>query len=78
MQIVKCLLGGCCHQFLANTVDFGASDAPSTEEERQTFEQKFGAAPIQVPMTAGAVVFAYNLPGVEDLRLSREAYCGIV
>lgn len=70
--------GAGVEQFLAGTVDFGATDAPLTDEERQTFEQKYGAAPIQVPMTAGAVVFAYNLPGVEDLRLSREAYCGIV
>jgi phosphate transport system substrate-binding protein len=70
--------GAGVEQFLAGTVDFGATDAPLTDEERQAFEQKYGAAPVQVPMTAGAVVFAYNLPGVEDLRLSREAYCGIV
>ncbi|NJO78337.1 MAG: phosphate ABC transporter substrate-binding protein PstS [Cyanobacteria bacterium RM1_2_2] len=70
--------GAGVEQFLAGTVDFGASDAPLTPEERQTFQQQYGAEPIQVPMTAGAVVFAYNLPGVEDLRLSREAYCGIV
>lgn len=70
--------GAGVEQFLAGTVDFGASDAPLTAEERQTFEQKYGAEPVQVPMTAGAVVFAYNLSGVDDLRLSREAYCGIV
>jgi phosphate transport system substrate-binding protein len=28
-------------------------------------------------MTAGSVVFAYNLPGVDNLQLSRAAYCGI-
>ncbi len=70
--------GAGVEQFLAGTVDFGASDAPLTAEQRQAFQQQYGAEPIQVPMTAGAVVFAYNLPGVEDLRLSREAYCGIV
>ena len=29
-------------------------------------------------MTAGAVVLAYNLPDLQDdLKLTREAYCGI-
>lgn len=67
-------------QYLARTVDFGATDAPLTPEERQQFQQKFNTEPIQVPMTGGAVVFAYNLPGegLQNLRLSREAYCGIV
>lgn len=65
-------------QYLAKTVDFAASDAPLTKEERQQFQAKYNNEPIQVPMTGGAVVFAYSLEGVEDLRLSREAYCGIV
>jgi phosphate transport system substrate-binding protein len=30
-----------------------------------------------LPMTAGAVVLAYNLDGVENLKLSRDAYIGI-
>jgi phosphate transport system substrate-binding protein len=70
--------GAGVQQYLQRTVDFGASDAPLTEEERQKFQQQYGTAPVQIPMTAGSVVFAYNLPGVEDLKLSREAYCGIV
>lgn len=70
--------GAGVQQYLAKTVDFGASDAPLTEEERKEFQSKYNAAPIQVPMTGGAVVFAYNLPGVDKLQLSREAYCGIV
>ena len=70
--------GAGVNQYLEGTVDFGASDAPLTEEERQTFEQTYGQAPIQVPMTAGSVVFAYNLPGVDNLELPRDTYCGIV
>jgi phosphate transport system substrate-binding protein len=70
--------GAGVEQFLAGTVDFGATDAPLTEEERQQFVDQFGADPIQVPMVAGSVVFAYNLEGVEELQLSRDAYCGIV
>ena len=30
-----------------------------------------------IPATAGSIVLAYNLPGVENLKLSREAYVGI-
>lgn len=66
-------------QYLAKTVDFGATDAPLTPEERKQFRAKYGNDPIQIPMTGGAVVFAYNLGGeIENLKLSREAYCGIV
>ncbi|HEY9639118.1 MAG TPA: phosphate ABC transporter substrate-binding protein PstS [Coleofasciculaceae cyanobacterium] len=70
--------GAGVEQFLAGTVDFGASDAPLKSEERAKFKEKFGAEPIQIPMTGGSTVFAYNLDGVKDLKLSRAAYCGIV
>ena len=70
--------GAGVEQYLQGTVDFGASDAPLTDEERQQFESEYGQAPIQVPMTAGSVVFAYNLPGVDNLELPRSVYCGIV
>lgn len=70
--------GAGVEQFLAGTVDFGATDAPLKAEERQQFQTKYNGEPIQIPMTAGSVVFAYNLPGVDELKLSRAAYCGIV
>jgi phosphate transport system substrate-binding protein len=69
--------GAGVEQFLAGTVDFGATDAPLKAEERAKFKTKYNADPIQVPMTGGSVVFAYNLDGVKDLKLSRAAYCGI-
>ncbi|WP_310413110.1 phosphate ABC transporter substrate-binding protein PstS [Chamaesiphon sp. OTE_8_metabat_110] len=69
--------GAGIEQFLAGTVDFGATDAPLKPEERAKFKAKYNADPIQVPMTGGSVVFAYNLEGVKDLKLSRAAYCGI-
>jgi phosphate transport system substrate-binding protein len=69
--------GAGVQQYLAGTVDFGASDAPLKADERQKFQEKYGAAPIQIPMTAGIVVFAYNLPNVQNLKLSTQAYCGI-
>ncbi|MFZ0511118.1 MAG: phosphate ABC transporter substrate-binding protein PstS [Candidatus Nitrosopolaris sp.] len=51
--------GGGVKQFTAKTVDFGASDAPLTAEERQ-------AAPgaVQIPETIGSVIVAYNVPGI--------------
>jgi phosphate transport system substrate-binding protein len=64
-------------QFLAQTVDFGASDAPLKDDERKEFPADRGQ-PLQLPMTGGGLVFAYNLDGVDNLKLSREAYCGIV
>jgi phosphate transport system substrate-binding protein len=55
-------------------VDFGASDAAMTDDEQARTD---GGA-VLVPVTAGQVVMAYNLPDLRtDLRLSRETYAGI-
>jgi phosphate transport system substrate-binding protein len=54
-------------------VDFGASDAAMRDEE-------MAAVPggiLLLPVTAGSVVLAYNLPDVPELRLTRRAYAGI-
>ena len=63
-------------QFLAKTIDFGATDAPLKKDEREKFPSDRGTA-IQVPSTGLFIVFAYNLDGVKDLKLSRDAFCGI-
>jgi phosphate transport system substrate-binding protein len=60
-------------QFTQGLVAFGASDAAMTDEEISKVKQ--GA--VLIPATAGSIVLAYNLPGVDDLKLSREAYAGI-
>jgi len=59
--------------FIDKTVDFGASDAAMTPEEIARVD--VGAQ--LFPMTAGAIVLAYNLPDVKALKLSRKAYAGI-
>jgi phosphate transport system substrate-binding protein len=64
-------------QFLAGTVDFGATDDPLKEEDRKKYPADRGLGPIQVPSTGLFIVMAYNLEGVTGLKLSREAYCGI-
>ncbi|MGA2228459.1 MAG: phosphate ABC transporter substrate-binding protein PstS [Syntrophobacteraceae bacterium] len=59
--------------FISKTVDFGASDAGMTTEQRAEVE-----AGVQLlPMTAGAIVLSYNLADVPELKLPREAYAGI-
>ena len=63
-------------RFLDQTVDFGASDAVLKADERSKLPADRGAA-IQVPTTGLFVVLAYNLDGVDNLKLSREAFCGV-
>src|SRR5262249_6378371 len=50
-----------------------ASDSGLTDDE----VKKVGRGVLQVPIAAGLVAVAYNLPGVENLKLSRAAYAGI-
>ena len=67
--------------FMAENVDFGATDAPLKAEEKQRYPQNRGSEAIQIPMTGGLLVFAYNLRNFEssgEIRLSRETYCNIV
>src|SRR5262245_66138991 len=59
-------------RFLANAVDFGASDAALSDQQLASVTP---AAQL-VPVTAGMIVLAYNLPGLGgELRISREV-CG--
>jgi phosphate transport system substrate-binding protein len=61
-------------RFIADAVDFGASDSGLTDE--QMTRVKSGAR--LVPVTAGMVVLAYNLPGLGGpLKLSRDVYTDI-
>jgi phosphate transport system substrate-binding protein len=61
-------------QFQQHLIDFGASDAAMTDQEMAPVKDGV----VLLPMTAGAIVLAYNLPDVTgDLKLSRKAYAGI-
>jgi phosphate transport system substrate-binding protein len=53
--------GGGVRQFTERTVDFGASDAPLSEEEMQALS----STPVHIPETIGSVVAAYNIPGID-------------
>ena len=66
--------GGGIKQIIAKTVDFGASDAPMSQKEMSSA----GAPIVHIPMVAGAVVPAYNLPGFSgDLKLTGEVIADI-
>ncbi|HUK65336.1 MAG TPA: phosphate ABC transporter substrate-binding protein PstS [Anaeromyxobacteraceae bacterium] len=63
--------GGGIKQITERTVDFGASDAPMTDEE-------LALAPgiVHIPTVMGAVVVTYNAP-VEGLKLTPETLAGL-
>jgi phosphate transport system substrate-binding protein len=67
--------GAGIEQFTGETVDFGASDVAMTDEQMAAVTR----GTILLPMTAGSIVMAYNLQGVETgLKLTRDAYVGIL
>ncbi len=65
--------GAGIRQLLERTVDFGATDAPLTDEQLR-------AAPgeiLHLPVTLGAVVLIYNLPVRTALRLDGPTLAGL-
>jgi phosphate transport system substrate-binding protein len=70
--------GAGIQQFTAQTVDFGASDAYMKDEELAAAEAaRAGAKVIHIPTVFGAIVLAYNLPGVEGLKLDSDTLVNI-
>lgn len=66
--------GGGIRQVLAGTVDFGASDGPMTDEQLAQAKVKI----LHIPTVLGAVVPAYNIPGVTgEVKFTPEALAGI-
>ena len=64
--------GGGIKQITERTVDFGASDAPLSDEQLQK------ASGVQhIPTVMGAVVIVWNLPGVQQLRIAPETLANI-
>ncbi|MGO9075573.1 MAG: phosphate ABC transporter substrate-binding protein PstS, partial [Terriglobales bacterium] len=66
--------GGGIRQVLNGTVDFGASDGPMTDEQLKEAKTKI----LHIPTVLGAVVPAYNVPGVnQELKFTPELLAGI-
>jgi phosphate transport system substrate-binding protein len=65
--------GGGQKQITAQTVDFGASDGPMSDENLAKTPGKI----LHLPTVAGAVVITYNLPGNPKLKLDSDALVAI-
>ncbi len=66
--------GGGIRQVTAGTVDFGASDMPMTDKQLQDAKAKI----LNIPTVLGAVVPAYNIPGVTgEVKSTPDALAGI-
>lgn len=67
--------GGGIRQLSEGTVDFGASDAPMTDEE---MARATGGPILHVPTVLGAVVITYNVPEItQQLNLTGEVIADI-
>jgi phosphate transport system substrate-binding protein len=64
--------GGGVKQITEGTVDFGASDAPMTNDELTRAKDV-----VHIPTVLGAVVLVYNVPGLDHLKLTPETLSGI-
>jgi phosphate transport system substrate-binding protein len=66
--------GGGIRQVTSGTVDFGASDMPMTDKQLSDSKIKI----LNLPTVLGAVVPAYNVPGVTgEVKFTPEALSGI-
>jgi phosphate transport system substrate-binding protein len=66
--------GGGIKQITERTVDFGASDAPMSDDQLKAAQKPL----LHIPTVLGAVVVTYNLPDVKgELKLTPEALVGI-
>jgi len=65
--------GGGIKQITARTVDFGASDGPMSDKLLFAVDGKL----LHIPTVMGAVVPAFNVPGVMDLVLSGDVLADI-
>jgi phosphate transport system substrate-binding protein len=65
--------GGGIRQVLAGTVDFGATDGPMTDEQLSQAKVKI----LHIPTVLGAVVPAYNVPGVTEVKFTPDVLANI-
>jgi len=66
--------GGGIRQVLAGTVDFGATDGPMSDDQLSQAKTKI----LHIPTVLGAVVPAYNVPGVkEELKFTPDLLAAI-
>jgi len=70
--------GGGIRQVTEGTVDFGASDMPMTDGQLAEAQTKLKTNVLNIPTVLGAVVPAYNIPGVSgEVKFTPDALAGI-
>src|SRR3984885_13319699 len=70
--------GGGIRQVTEGTVDFGASDMPMTDGQLTEAQTKLKTKVLNIPSVLGAVVPAYNIPGVAgEVKFTPDALAGI-
>ena len=70
--------GGGIRQVTEGTVDFGASDMPMTDDQLKEAQTKLKTTVLNIPTVLGAVVPAYNIPGVTaELKFTPDVLAGI-
>jgi phosphate transport system substrate-binding protein len=70
--------GGGIRQLTEGTVDFGASDMPMTDQQLAEAQGKWKSNILNLPSVLGAVVPAYNIPGVSgEVKFTPDSLAGI-
>jgi phosphate transport system substrate-binding protein len=70
--------GGGIRQVTEGTVDFGASDMPMTDGQLGEAQAKVKSKVLNLPSVLGAVVPAYNIPGVSgEVKFTPDTLAGI-
>ncbi|MBZ5680964.1 MAG: phosphate ABC transporter substrate-binding protein PstS [Acidobacteriia bacterium] len=70
--------GGGIRQVTEGTVEFGASDMPMTDDQLKEAQTKLKTVVLNIPTVLGAVVPAYNIPGVTgEVKFTPAALAGL-
>jgi phosphate transport system substrate-binding protein len=70
--------GGGIRQVTEGTVEFGASDMPMTDDQLKESQNKLKTRVLNLPTVLGAVVPAYNIPGVSgEVKFTPDILAGI-
>lgn len=71
--------GAGVRDFLAGTGDFAGTDTPLSAADQRAADARCGTGPaIHLPLVTGPIALAYNVAGVDGLRLGPETIAGIL
>ncbi|HWS37783.1 MAG TPA: phosphate ABC transporter substrate-binding protein PstS [Actinoplanes sp.] len=65
--------------FLAGTGDFAGTDTPLSPADQQKADTRCGSGPaVHLPLVTGPIALAYNIAGVDGLRLTAETIAAVL